>query len=721
MYKEATTIVTHSFHHGQLTLDGIPPPASKQSDGQHKQETVAAPVPSTTLELRLRAIHDHLFANSAKKTPQSIAAEVIKVLKCAQYIERQREDSNPAFSFKKSDLNRLSRGEAGIARAIDAIREIYVLLGQELDEHASNADPIVLTDYDLMYVCVSLSGILLTDESHDVLGEATEVFRSIWAKKHGGQFFTDQRVTRLAMTMLQFNPRAGDDLVDICAGTGGFLLAALNHISEMQGSSGRNEPTVDDLATRCLVGREIDRDVSEVANMSIRLRLSTRPKSVVETGDSLISDAFKDPSSRIRFDSHDCAATNPPFGAKITVKDPKVLSSFELSRISNREQDVVRSAGIAARSLDTLFIEQNLKLLKPGTGRLAIVIPYQIASGPQTRYIREWILRHASLTAVVDLPNETFQPYTGTKTCLLLLKKRKRPLPTIDVRDDPPIFMSTPRHIGHDRRGNQTFVRLNDGSVASEILEDISAVCESFRAFVAGRDPADVFQQSFVLSPVAITPTDGYRMDAHFHRPLRHAGLAHRNSSRWTVVRLGDVVERVFYPGRFKRNYVRSGPGAVPFLGGTNISQLVVKTDKWVSCRHPHFRELQVRAGWVLVTRSGSTGIVATVPEAWDGYAMSEHVIRVVPDRDLLPPEYLYAFLRSAYAQELLQRGIHGSVIDEITTELIEGIKLIVPKDEAQMAEIVRIVRSGENARQLAVANLQVGVDRLNGMLAAYD
>ena len=60
-----------------------------------------------------------------------------------------------------------------------------------------------------------------------------KTIRGQWAKQVGGQFFTDSLVTKLAMTFLDFDPRKGDDLVDICSGTGGFLLAGLNHIREL--------------------------------------------------------------------------------------------------------------------------------------------------------------------------------------------------------------------------------------------------------------------------------------------------------------------------------------------------------------------------------------------------------------------------------------------------------------------------------------------------------
>ena len=89
-------------------------------------------------------------------------------------------------------------------------------------------------------------------------------------------------------------------------------------------------------------------------------------------------------------------------------------------------------------------------------------------------------------------------------------------------------------------------------------------------------------------------------------------------------VRLGDLVERVFFPGRFKRAYVPPSESSVPFLGGANITELVVNTHKFVSLTDPNYDQLAVKPGWVLITRSGSTGIISSVPEAWNGFAISE-------------------------------------------------------------------------------------------------
>ena len=166
--------------------------------------------------------------------------------------------------------------------------------------------------------------------------------------------------------------------------------------------------------------------------------------------------------------------------------------------------------------------------------------------------------------------------------------------------------------------------------------------------------------------------------------------------------------------GGFKRNYVDYYPEAVPFLGGSNISQLLIITDKWIRHDDPHLEELKVHAGWILVTRSGSTGIVASVPEAWDGYAISEHVIRIVPDPKKMNPAYLYTFLKTEYAQTILSKGVFGSVIDEINPEFIGAIEVPVPKSSRILETLTESVTEAQAARDLAIDLLNDAVADLN-------
>ena len=169
------------------------------------------------LAQEIRKLYDHLYANAGVKTPAAIGAEIGKLFNTAVYLERA-EATIPAFSLAQEPA--------------DQIRAAFTRMNKAWAFYPAGSH-IDLADFDLSYARSRLADLTISDPRHDFLGDATEIFRSDWAKQAGGQFFTDQYVTRLAMTLLRFDPRNGDDLIDICAGTGGFLLAGLNHIRRL--------------------------------------------------------------------------------------------------------------------------------------------------------------------------------------------------------------------------------------------------------------------------------------------------------------------------------------------------------------------------------------------------------------------------------------------------------------------------------------------------------
>jgi type I restriction enzyme M protein len=69
----------------------------------------------------------------------------------------------------------------------------------------------------------------------------------------------------------------------------------------------------------------------------------------------------------------------------------------------------------------------------------------------------------------VDLPQVTFEPYTGTQTSVLLLQK-KTPHEVAIEREmgkyrDYEVFMTTPQAVGHDRRGEIHYLRTPEGEL----------------------------------------------------------------------------------------------------------------------------------------------------------------------------------------------------------------------------------------------------------------
>ena len=101
---------------------------------------------------------------------------------------------------------------------------------------------------------------------------------------------------------------------------------------------------------------------------------------------------------------------------------------------------------------------------------MAIVLPDSILSNPGLKFIRTWIFEKTRIIASVDLPIETFEPFVGAKTHVILLEKKKREKTEqekISKKDDYNIFMARAHKVGHDRRGNPLYKR---GPTGEEIL-----------------------------------------------------------------------------------------------------------------------------------------------------------------------------------------------------------------------------------------------------------
>lgn len=175
------------------------------------------------------------------------------------------------------------------------------------------------------------------------------------------------------------------------------------------------------------------------------------------------------------------------------------------------------------------------------------------------------------------------------------------------------------------------------------------------------------------------------RLDGSFYVPIVKAIEQHVARTARKVVKVGDsrISQDVTLPGRFKRIYVEEGSGAV-FFGGKQLHELDPSNKKYLSIGQHKERitgDLGIHANSILITRSGTIGKVAIVPEHWKGWIPNEHIIRVVPiDNEIAG--YLYAWLSSDYAYPLITRYIHGAVIDEINVEQVSEIAVPLLRDE---------------------------------------
>lgn len=631
------------------------------------------------LQKKIDLSFDYLYASSKIKNTEVIAYEYSKILHTGIFIEKKL-GIKPAFKDFFPVNNNSTYSEI---KDVSFIRTSFHKMN--LEWGLFKDDEIKFSDHDIYFICSQFHDLSISDKNADFIGDSLEIFRNYSIKSLGGQFFTDPEVTKLSLKMLNYDGTSGQTFIDICSGTGGFILAAINKLRKDIDDT-VSESEFISIVKKSISGKEIDTTVCNAANRNIQTRVGV-PYNYVNNEDSLKIDPAE-------FGKYDCIATNPPFGTKTTIKDETILKNFELA---NR-----KGAGkLHPTPPDILFLEQNINLLKAGTGKMAIVLPYQILSGPRTYYIRKWILEHCKVLAVVDLPPETFQPHTGTKTSLLLVEKLEKAISNIDSLDYT-IFFAKPKWVGHDRRGLPIYRKNIDGSESDDILCDFDDVYKLWKEYQKG----NLIESEICISLNIreILKDDFIRLNA-----LVHVKNNIKSKDEYSGKELSSLVKEIFYPGRFKRNYVSENDNSVPFLGGANITEQIVTTKKYISKKDPHYNQLAVREGWILITRSGTTGIVAIVPKDWDGYAISEHVIRIIPDETKESANFIYAFLQSELAKNQLSKQVFGSVIDEISPESVG--KLLIPdigeKSKKKIISQIELFREQTNKCILCYRNAQ--------------
>lgn len=130
---------------------------------------------------------------------------------------------------------------------------------------------------------------------------------------------------------------------------------------------------------------------------------------------------------------------------------------------------------------------------------------------------------------------------------------------------------------------------------------------------------------------------------------------------------LSTLTDGIFHAGREGRLWVESEEYGVRFLSSSEIqlsdlSFLPLISKKQVAS-NPNFT---IRRDWTLITRSGTIGRMAYARPELDGFACSEHVMRVVPNPSKTWPGYIYAYLSSKFGVPLVVCGTYGSIIQSI-------------------------------------------------------
>ncbi|MDJ0322000.1 class I SAM-dependent DNA methyltransferase [Pseudarthrobacter sp. PS3-L1] len=236
----------------------------------------------------------------------------------------------------------------------------------------------------------------------DMLGSAYEYLLREFAEgsgKKAGEFFTPRHVVHLLVKIL--DPKPGDSIADPACGSGGMLVETVAAVRVAGG----------DPRTLRLFGQEINLTTSAIAKMNLYLH-------GLEDFRIVRGDTFREPKLLLDDDGlqlFDITLANPPFslqnwGADAWAKDPYNRASYGVP---------------PAKNGDFAWIQHMLATMKPGTGRVGVVMPHGVLfRGGKEAGIRECILNQDRLEAVIGLPNNLFYS-TSIPVCLLIFRAAK--------------------------------------------------------------------------------------------------------------------------------------------------------------------------------------------------------------------------------------------------------------------------------------------------------
>ncbi len=220
-----------------------------------------------------------------------------------------------------------------------------------------------------------------------------------------GQYFTPRALIQAMVEVV--DPEPDQTICDPACGTGGFLLAAYEHMKKKPAAQDRK--VSGRLREETFQGYDIVADVVRLCAMNLYLHGIGGAASPVEARDALLSDSGG---------RYDLVLTNPPFGKRQSFRIVNEEGGIETER-----QEYVREDFTVITSNKQLnFLQHVMTILKPG-GTAAVVLPDNVLfEGGAGETLRRRLLRDFNLHTLLRLPTGIFYSQ-GVKANVLFFEK----------------------------------------------------------------------------------------------------------------------------------------------------------------------------------------------------------------------------------------------------------------------------------------------------------
>lgn len=291
------------------------------------------------------------------------------------------------------------------------------------------------------------------------LGNAFEyLLKTMGSQGNNGQFRTPKNIIDFIVDVV--NPLKTDTILDPACGSGGFLVSSYKHLLRTNTKGFEHtrftineideEKIYQNLGDKLTTDerKNIEKNIAGYDNTPLMVRLARVNLYLHHFNNPKIHE-YNTLTTDTRWkDKFDCILANPPFMTPAGGIDP---------------HDKFR---IQATKTEILFSSYILQHLNAEKGKAGFVIPEGIIFTTSGDYValRKWLLYEAGLWAVVSLPANVFQPYSGVKTSILFIDKEV-------ARNRTEVLMLKIENDGFSLNTNRNEIKANDLPEALQWLE----------------------------------------------------------------------------------------------------------------------------------------------------------------------------------------------------------------------------------------------------------
>ncbi|MBW5423789.1 N-6 DNA methylase [Streptomyces sp. BG9H] len=527
-------------------------------------------------------------------------------------------------------------------------------------------------------------------------------YRNEFGQRAGSEFFTPKSVARTMARLLVASRTRVSRIHDPFCRAGEALAAVLAELPDSQVSPRVTGTTPSEAALRLAT---MNLSLHGVRGAEFHLGMETESP----TGASPWPGAA------------DWIVTNPPFGQKLPAPE--------------QEQRTWRYASPGSRG-DFAWLQHVVDQLAPG-GKAAVVMPQGAGfSGGRAGQIRGAMIQDGVVECVVALPSQLFAS-TGIPVDIWILTGA-------EARREEVLF------VDGSELGSMT------GRALRELSEDeTDAMVDAYTAWKHGTERRESAQpgavsvpsralsfeelrsHDYLLTPRSLTvsqhtlanpdvpehvlATRAARLESaaerlrtlddrleRFRTAWRQnwARTAVGNSrpsalSDWRQERLGDLAEVMVGPGGQRRDSLSGGEQGVPMVRPADVRGQRIRHDGTTRVPEREAESLKrytLRAGDLVMTRTGTVGRCALVTEAEEGWLFGTHLVRLRP-HEPSHSAYLLGFLARPDAQRWINQRARGTAVQSVSAKELHELPVLLPPVE-ERREIGLMLSTLDEQRQ---------------------